>query len=129
MNIKEQLTGVLFDQYAVKTYIEQVLAKELPSGYQLIPLDIDSLEYSLEDIDRQAVKAILTVRLKSGQMKSAEYLSLEKRALTGKTINQVVSYFQDMPGISNIHVRFYPFWVTRTPLLHDHINIIVQNEE
>ncbi len=127
--VKEQLTGIFFDEYAARTYIEEVLKKELPSGYQLVPLDMNSLEYSLEDIDRQTSKATLTVRLLAGQMKSTEYLSLEKRSLTSKTINQVVSYFQDMPGITNVHVRFYPFWVTRTPLLHDHINIIVENED
>ncbi len=127
--IKEQLTGIFFDEYAAKAYIEEVLKKELSSGYQLVPLDMNSLEYSLEDIDRPRSKATLSVRLLAGQMKSTEYLSLEKRSLTGKSINQVVSYFQDMPSIKNVHVRFYPFWVTRTPLLHDHINIIVENED
>ncbi len=128
LRLKSQITGVVFDQDDVKAYAEQVFRKELQSGYDLIGLDISQFQYNLDDIDRVGNKARLSLKTSSGKIKSADYLALEKKSLVGKTAGQVLSYFESMSDISDVRVQFYPFWVTRTPLLHDHIHIIVQKK-
>lgn len=129
ISIKSQITGIVFDGIDIKNYVEQVLPKELGNGYELMGLDIKKFEYTLEDIDRVGGKAIVSLHTVFGKIKSAEYLALEKRALVGKNAKEVIEYFGNMPDIANVRVTFYPFWVTRTPLLHDHIHIIVDKTQ
>lgn len=126
VTLKSRLTGVFFDAESMKDYVRQTLEKELESGTNLLDLDIQKFQYTLEDIDVSSGKALLAVTVNANTIQSAEYLALKKRSLTGKTSGQVTEYFANMPDISDTRVTYYPFWITRMPLLYDHIHIIIE---
>lgn len=128
LTVKSKITGIFFDESDVRTAAQQLLQKELQNGYDLVGLDKQAFEYNLDDIDRSAAKARISFRIETGTIQSAEYLALEKSSLTGKSVRQVKAYFDNVPNVLDVDVRLYPFWVTRTPLLHDHINILVQKK-
>lgn len=127
IRIKNMFKGVFFDGYDMKAYVLAAVEKELQSGYSLSDLDSRKFEYILEDVDSQNGKALITLKTSVRKTPSNEYLSMEKRSFAGRTTQQTIDYFSGIPSISAVQVKFYPFWVTRMPLLHDHINIIVQS--
>src|SRR3989338_2203431 len=129
IRIKAQLTGVFFDESEMRTYARQIFQKELDNGYDLVGLDKQRFEYTLEYIDRSSGKALLSLHASVGRIRNAEYLALEKRSLTGKAPRQVEAYFENLPNITAVRVQLYPFWVTQTPLLHDHITIVMEKKE
>ncbi len=88
-----------------------------------ISIDPSSLTYKLKKIDLENKTAIITVTLSGLATLNPQTDIFDKNLLVGFTKKDLELYFSQFDSISNIDVKFSPFWVTKVPILKDHINI------
>lgn len=125
-SITARMRVILFDEAQAKDYLKFVFSKELSSGRELLPLDMSTLKINLISQDDWPHKAVVMAQGTVGMSLAENYLALERKLLTGKSPSDVRSYYERALGVSDTEVRLYPFWVTRMPLLYDHISVIIK---
>lgn len=127
LRLKVRFTAVLYDEQQALAAVSQSLTTRFSQGYQLIPLQSDALTASIASIDTTAKTAVLSLAVHGGKIRTDDVLPYQKRDLLGLSRNDVLSYFQGYDDIEHADVSFYPFWVTRAPLLVDHIRIVIKH--
>jgi len=88
-----------------------------------ISIDPSSLTYKLKKIDIENKTAIITISLSGLATLDPQTNIFNKNLLVGFTKEDLELYFSQFDSIDNINVEFSPFWVTKVPILKDHINI------
>lgn len=127
LRLKVRFTAVLYDEQKAVISVSQGLSQRLSQGYQLIPLKSDALTASIASIDTATKTAVLSLAVHGGKIRTDDVLPYQKRDLLGLSRNDILSYFQGYDDIEHMEVSFYPFWVTRAPLLVDHIRIVIKH--
>jgi len=123
VRLKMHFTAVMYDEQKVLAAIQQALMQNLSSGYQLIAPALSDIAGTIMSVDPTSHLATLSFKVAAGKIRNDDLQPFHKKDLAGLSRDDIVAYFRGYDDITNVTVSFYPFWVTRAPLLVDHIAI------
>lgn len=118
--------GLVFDEQDIIDRLKQRMAGTLAPGHEFIFDTTDTLSYLLESFDSMTNTAVVRVNAGGNKIRSEDTSQFNRANLIGQTKEQVMQFFAVYDDIASVDVRFYPFWVQRTPMLIDHIHILFQ---
>lgn len=120
---KAKATGLIFKKSDLEKIAKEFILPEIPASKELFEESLN-LSYTQELIDLEEGKIILNLKF------SAKiYPTISKKELSvlfkGKSIEQIREIlYESLPQqISQIKIRFWPFWVKKTPKNIEKINI------
>lgn len=126
LTVKAEFIGVLYDEQKFISAIHRALLANLSTGYQLIDPLISDITSTITSVDDAAHSATISANAIAGKMRNDDLQPYQKKDLAGLSREDIATYFKGYDDISDVTVSLYPFWVTRAPLLVDHITIRIQ---
>ncbi len=126
VRLTAKATGVLYDEVGMMLKINEQLRTQLSIGQDLLPPTEQEVSYALSGVNLAEKVATVTVIAQAGKILGQDMELFNKQKLIGLTSDQIITYFKSYSDITDVHVRFYPLWVTRAPLLMDHIHILMK---
>ncbi|PIQ67366.1 hypothetical protein COY25_04720 [Candidatus Uhrbacteria bacterium CG_4_10_14_0_2_um_filter_41_7] len=124
-----KVTGVFYEKETVALQVENDLYNQLQAGNEIVSVNRDGLQSSIQSVDTLKKSATLSVYLDGfGAISSGSDL-LNKNNLIGKSASEVVSTLKASESIKDVSVSFTPFWLKRVPKLKDHISIKVESAQ
>ena len=126
IKVSVHFTAVLFNEQILKTQLKTKLSERLGPNQELLNPKDGQIRYALTRVSSDKKSATLTVSATAGRILKQDTRVVEKERLTGLSSDEVKAHFASQVDIQGIEVQMYPFWITRTPLIADHINILVK---
>ncbi len=126
LTVKVEFIGVLYDEQRFAAALHQSLLTHLSTRYQLIDPQMSDITSTVLLVDDATRSATISSRVTAGKMRTDDLQPYQKKDLAGLSREDIVTYFRGYDDISDVSVSLYPFWVTRAPLLVDHITIRIQ---
>lgn len=115
---------IVFKESALKDFVKNYIQQKLLPEEELIEHSVN-IKYFLETFDLD--KGELTLKLEVGaDIYSTLRESQLKEMIKNKDSEEIQSIFQDFSQIKKVKVRFWPFWVTKSPEEVEMINILLQ---
>jgi hypothetical protein len=126
VSMNAQIQGIVADEKQIYKLAEQRLYEMAEPEYELVYIDKESLEYSLEKYDKVEQSAQIKISLQGkGIVRSASNV-LNKESLAGKSSQEIKEYLLSKPGIKDVFIHLSPFWLKNVPKLHDHIEVEIK---
>jgi hypothetical protein len=110
-----------YDNGRAKEIIKQQLIKNIPANMVLSEFNEDSYTAVLNSNERTVNLSITAW----SQPKISEF-ALNKEDIIGMNKQEVQDYFTKITGITDVQIKFSPFWVRSVPNLKDHIDIEIK---
>ena len=126
VRLTAKATWVLYDEVDMMLKINEQLMKQLSIGQDLISPTEQELSYILAGVHSTEKTATITIIAQAGKILGQDMELFNKQKLVGLTSDQIIGCFKSYSDITDVNVRLYPFWVTRAPLLMDHIHILMK---
>ncbi|MBI2483645.1 hypothetical protein HYV71_00470 [Candidatus Uhrbacteria bacterium] len=126
VSLAVEARGIVFDEQDIIDELKQRMQATLGPGHEFIFSQTDLIFYTLESFDTTTHEAVISARTEGAKIRSEDTSQFNRANLTGLTKEQVMQYFDVYDDIDSVNVRFYPFWVQRTPMLIDHIHILFE---
>lgn len=128
IKLKVRVTGAFFDREAALIAARTALASRLTPGTVLKDIPGESMVARLDNASAKDGVAHVTVAALGNTSPQSAAFEVMKARLGGLDRAGVAAVFRDLPGISQVEVKFRPPWVRRAPSNPDHIKIVVQQE-
>jgi len=112
--------------FANKNDILEIAKNEIENNNtngSFVSVDPSSLTYELKTLDTEQQIAVVTITISGLSTFDPQTDIFDKDLLVGFTKEDLELYFSQFDSINNIDVDFSPFWVTKVPILKDHIVI------
>ncbi len=92
--------------------------------YSFAPIKNEDITYLFDPETNKnlMVKAIVQVTKRL----TSQHITVNKKNFLNKRADEISVALKNYPDVAEVQVRFYPFWITRAPLLVDHIHILVK---
>ncbi|GEM_PF-6356334 len=125
-NVK--LTGtvrmLIIDENVGHEFIEKKLKEKEGLEYSFAPIKSDDITYLFDpEVEKNlTIKATIQVTKRL----TSQHITVNKKNFVNKRADEIITALKTYPDVSDVQVRFYPFWITRAPLLVDHIHILVK---
>jgi hypothetical protein len=119
-------SGIVYDAQDMMEKVDKKLREQLSAGQDLIEPGEGDIEYGVEDVNETTNSALIRVTAKAGKVLGEDTAAFSKKNLVGLNKEQISAYFMSYPDIVDVQVHFYPAWITRSPFLTDHINVILK---
>lgn len=126
VKVKVKFNVVLFDDAAMRTQVIGRLKEKLAPGQDLIPPQPHEVRYDLGRFDGDKKVASIKVYVTAGKILKQDARVFDRERLVGLSKEEIKAYFSSNEDIQEVRVEFYPFWVVRSPLLSDHINVLIK---
>lgn len=124
MNVEAR--GAVFDEQDIINHLKQRMSTMFGPGQEFIFSDADLLSYTITAFDKITNTAVIRAAAEGNKVRSEDTTQFNRANLIGLDKTAVQQYFAVYDDIASVDVRFYPFWVNRTPMLLDHIHILFQ---
>lgn len=125
LRLKVRFTAVLFDEQQILQRLAQRMRAELSAGYELMPIGADRYTGTMSSVNKEQKSVTLQMDVQGSKLRTDDIQPYHTRDLAGLKKDAIIEYFRGYDDIKDVSVSFYPFWVTRAPLLVDHIKIVV----
>lgn len=125
--LKLKVVAAVFDENRLLDLAKKKLAATIPTDKQLIGIEKNSFNYSVESYDLEGKTVNLKVYVDGQMIISGSSSLLDKNKLEGLTVDELNKYFAQSPAIKSVKVKFLPFWLKKIPHAVDRINIIINN--
>ncbi|MDZ7798523.1 MAG: hypothetical protein U5L76_02800 [Patescibacteria group bacterium] len=122
INLKVKLIALAFSKDNLKKTAREKISENLKSDHQIKENSFD-LEYQFDTFNLENQTAQLKVTAKASSHLKLSSAIFNRDNLTNKDRQQIRSYFLDHKDISEVTVKFSPFWVFQSPSMKDHIEI------
>lgn len=119
---------LFFDKTQMTSLLLAKVKEKNQLGYEVLPLHDTDIEYAFNTDStgsNPTVRATVHVKRRLG----VDALSINKKNFVGLRANEILDRLKKYPDVSDVSIRFYPFWVTKAPLLTDHIHILVTSSK
>ncbi|MDO8571063.1 MAG: hypothetical protein Q7R79_00100, partial [bacterium] len=126
VRLTAKMTGILYDEVDMMLKVHEQLRSQLSIGQDLIPPTEQEVSYELGDVNTSQKVVIIKVSAQAGKILGQDMELFNKQKLVGLTGEQIITYFKSYSDITDVSVKFYPLWVTRAPLLVDHVHILMK---
>lgn len=123
VTVKIPVTTITFSLKDLESVSVNNLVTQTPPYQQFLSADLATLTYDLKSVDIDDQSASLEVSLNGKSASRLKKENLEIAELKGKTYQELISYLEGIPGISDVSVTFTPSWLKKVPSLQDHVYI------
>lgn len=110
-----------YDTARAREIVAQELVKAIPPDKLFVSVDDASYAATMSP-DAKTISASMSAQIQPKLPDTA----LSQEEIVGMNREEVREYFQKITGISDVEVRFWPFWVRSVPNLTDHVNIEIK---
>ena len=113
---------IAFDENNIIRYIQGVLEEDRDENYNFCK----DLEIEYSDLETDFDKGSLKVTVKANQF-LCHQLDLEeiKGSVIGKNQGELDEIFGNNPGIEEVKIKFWPFWIKKVPNSLQKTNILI----
>lgn len=120
------MTAILIPKGALEGRARQALERvAASSGRELRHVRADRLRTRLVSQDPAAARATIAVHVEGDAVLKRGSLSFEPRRISGFTASEVQTYLRSIPGVQDVEVNLWPFWVQRVPANAGSVNVEV----
>lgn len=126
LRVSARVTALQYNQQTLSEFVTKKLLGKVGPGYDLLPPTENDVQISVERVDVALNQANLKIVTRAGRIRADDSQAFDKTELAGMSADKVRTYFSTFDDIQDVQVQFYPFWVTRSPLLTDNITILVK---
>ena len=118
--------AVLFNEQALRAEMERRLAASIPREEEIIGFNDASFAFSLADLGTgdESVSANAYIEGFTSLKKDAEFIA--PADLAGLSAKEIQARISAHTGVSEVSVRFSPFWITRAPRIAGKIHIVIK---
>lgn len=121
------VAGAVIDRESLSAYVKEQLDQIVAEGVQLgSDQTIQDVTVSVTSIAEDSTDAVLQIAFSVDMKLSPESEILDSKQLVNKSEGEVQTYLTAFDEITEVSVRFSPFWLKRTPALADNITLQVQ---
>ncbi len=111
--IKAKGSTLTFKQEDLENLVVHYILSQIPEGKAIFRESL-KINYSLEKIDFQLSKAVLSVDCSAQIYSKLELREMEKM-LAGKSLKEAKNFLEQQPEILRIEAQFSPFWIKKFP--------------
>ncbi len=111
--VKAKSQALLFKKEDLKNFAKESILSQVPEGKKLHEESL-KIDYSGETIDFGSGKIILSLDISAKTYSDIDTSSL-KNSLLGKSLTESKIFLENQPGIAKVDVKFWPFWVRKSP--------------
>lgn len=122
VTLKSSVTALIVNPDDLTNYIENALIESLPDPEIFVETLPESHICKTTSINEAEKTAELSCEAEAIIKSSTISDSIDRRQLTGKTLEQAHAYLLNQ-GIQGAEIRLFPTWMPTLPLLQDHIKI------
>lgn len=126
LKVNVHLTAVLFNEPILQTQLKEKLSERLGPNQELLSLQSQQVKYELARINPDKKSASLKVSASAGKILKQDTRTIDRERITWLTSDEVKTHFASQDEIQDVQVQMYPFWMHRTPLIADHVNILIK---
>jgi len=125
--VKASSTALVFKTEDAENFARDFILSQIPEDYnppatqyETLPphpkLYQESLKitYSLENVNLELAKAILSLQMEAKIYSDIDTENL-KKGLSRKSLTEAKLFLEDQPQITQVLVKFWPFWVKKVP--------------
>ncbi|MFA5360646.1 MAG: hypothetical protein WC320_01575 [Candidatus Paceibacterota bacterium] len=114
---------IAFNKSHILNFIQSVLSEEKDENYDFC--SDPQIEYS--DLETDFEKGSLKITIKTNQTLCHQIdLEMIENAIIGKTEEELDEIFRNTPGIEEVKIKFWPFWIKKVPNSQEKINLLVK---
>jgi hypothetical protein len=124
--LKVTVTGVFYDKNKLDNLSLAALRANLPADMELGSNDVSTGQVTVQNADAAAGTATLDATYNGQAVITAGSAVLDRSRIVGLDAATIQAYLKSFDSVSEVSVKFSPFWVTRAPTMKDHIQIIVK---
>jgi len=118
IKLKSQIIG--FNKADIENFVRNFVISTVPEGKKLQEESLE-INYSLDS----AVSNSLNLKIK-GKIYSDINISELKRALVGKSRSEGKIFLENLPQLSNVKIKFWPFWQRKISENIEKLEIIIR---
>jgi hypothetical protein len=126
LKMEVEFVGAAYDAVALQDEAQKTLVGRIATDRRIISSNVAELKPVIDRYDLDVKSATLKVEITGRAVIKDTSEVFDKGKLTGKTTAEVTDYLQKNAGVESVEIKYFPFWLTRTPRLRDHIKIIVK---
>lgn len=124
--IKLTVTEVFYDKEKLDNLSLAALGANLPADMDLGSNDASSAQVTVQNADAAAGTATLNASASGQAVITGSSAVLDRSRVVGLDADTIKAYLKSFDSVSDVSVRFSPFWVSRAPTDKNHIQIIVK---
>lgn len=128
LTIKLRVTGVFYDEGAVRAAAEKIILGRMPPGVMFTGLGEGGVTVRIDSADSKSGASRATAGAVGLTKTEVAAFNIMKARLGGLDRDGIKAVFRDLPGVSSVSVRIRPAWVRRAPGNQDRIKIEVKEE-
>lgn len=121
-----EVAAVYYDAELLKSYVESELGLHVPVGYEMVQVNRDAMQTSIESASETKGEAVLDVYMDGTSAISENSEVLKKDRFLGRSEQEVITLLSVSEAVQEANVSFTPFWLKRVPTLKDHITIDIK---
>lgn len=126
VTVKMKVVTVFMEKSQILDEIENKLGESIEFGKELVNIDFDSLNYSIEKYDLGGKTANIKVYAVGNTRINENHQILDKDKIIGSTKEQVEIYYRSFDEIKDVEITLSPFWVKKVPSMKDKVKIYVR---
>lgn len=120
---KVKVYGLVFATSDLYKIAENKFSSQLASDQSVLEFLPAEYSYKIAEIDVDKNEAIVELNLQVRIKTSSHPWTIDKERLVGLNAEQIKEYLQEELNISEVEVKFFPWWVKTAPKFKDHIII------
>jgi hypothetical protein len=123
MEVKVKIWVMIFNRDDLRKTLFSELKKDIPQEKFFIDENVDEgLTFDVSNFDSDNGKLVLKIHAKKVVAWKLDE-ETTKKAIKGKTKDEVKTYLSENPNIRGVNVSFWPFWVKKVPRIEKKIEI------
>lgn len=126
VKITVKFSAVTFNDELMNSYLVTRLREKVGPGQDVVPPLAHEIRYVFGSVDPVKKTAVVKVSTTAQKILKQDARIFDRSRLVGLSSDEVKAYFASNEDVQEVKVQLYPFWVFRTPLLEDHINILIK---
>jgi hypothetical protein len=124
--MKVTVTAVFYDKEKLDNLSLAALGANLPADMDLGSNDALSAQVTVQNADPVAGTATLSAISAGQAVITGSSAVLDRSRVVGLDADTIKAYLRSFDSVSDVDVKFSPFWVSRAPTDKNHIQIIVK---
>lgn len=111
--VKASSTALVFKTEDAENFARDFILSQIPEDKQLYQESL-KITYSLENVNLELAKAALSLQMEAKIYSDIDTENL-KKGLSRKSLTEAKLFLEDQPQITQVLVKFWPFWVKKVP--------------
>ncbi len=111
--VKTSSTALVFKTEDAENFARDFIFSQIPEDKQLYQESL-KITYSLENVNLELAKATLSLQMEAKIYSDIDTENL-KKGLSRKSLTEAKLFLEDQPQITQVLVKFWPFWVKKVP--------------